>query len=130
MPGEQLDILAPELIDRSIEPISPQTDVYSFELLIIENKFGSKRGYNQFRKEKDIEVQDETHDDEKKMIKKLILVALWCIQINLLNRPSMEKVVEMREGGITNLGNASQAFWIAATTSTGIQSHMVFQSPK
>ncbi|XP_019251674.1 PREDICTED: rust resistance kinase Lr10-like isoform X2 [Nicotiana attenuata] len=109
--------VAQELINRSIGPISYKADVYSFGMLLIEIA-GMKRNsaaredmssqyfphwiYDQFDKEKEIEVPDETHDDEK-IIKKLTLVALWCIQMNPLDRPSMTKVVEMLEGEIQAL---------------------------
>ncbi|PRQ55488.1 putative glycerophosphodiester phosphodiesterase [Rosa chinensis] len=46
---------------------------------------------------KDIEIEDAT-EEEKKTIKKMIMVALWCIQLKPSERPSMSKVVEMLEG--------------------------------
>ncbi|KAG5628942.1 hypothetical protein H5410_000659 [Solanum commersonii] len=55
--------------------------------------------YDQLDKGKEIEVLDETHDD----VKKLTLVALWCIQMNPLDRPSMTRVVEMLEGELQAL---------------------------
>lgn len=55
--------------------------------------------YDQLEKGKEIEVLDETHDE----IKKLTVVALWCIQLNPLDRPSMTKVVEMLEGELQAL---------------------------
>ncbi|XP_009778886.1 rust resistance kinase Lr10-like isoform X2 [Nicotiana tabacum] len=110
--------VAPELINRSIGPVSYKADVYSFGMLLIEMA-GMKSNsaaredmssqyfphwiYDQIDKEKEIEVLDETHDDEKKIIKKLTLVALWCIQMNPLDRPSMTKVVEMLEGELQAL---------------------------
>nr|XP_016446266.1 PREDICTED: rust resistance kinase Lr10-like isoform X2 [Nicotiana tabacum] len=107
--------VAPELINRSIGPISYKADVYSFGMLLIEiagmkgnlaaredmsSQYFPHWIYDQFDKEKEIEVPD---DDEKKIIKKLTLVALWCIQMNPLDRPSMTKVVEMIEGELQAL---------------------------
>ncbi|CAN4089802.1 unnamed protein product [Withania somnifera] len=110
--------VAPELINRSIGPISYKADVYSFGMLLIEMA-GLKKNlaarehmssqyfphwiYDEFDKGKEIEELNETHDDEKKVIKKLTLVALWCIQMNPLDRPSMSKVVEMLEGELQAL---------------------------
>ena len=37
---------------------------------------------------------------EKEKIKKMIIVALWCIKMKPSNRPSMNKVVEMLEGEV------------------------------
>ena len=36
----------------------------------------------------------------KELLKKLIIVALWCIQLKPSDRPSMDKVVEMLEGNV------------------------------
>ncbi|XP_019251467.1 PREDICTED: rust resistance kinase Lr10-like [Nicotiana attenuata] len=73
--------VAPELINRSIGPISYKADVYSFGMLLIEMA-GLKRNsaaredmssqyfpywiYDQFDKEKEIKVLDEMHHDEKR----------------------------------------------------------------
>ncbi|WRX16936.1 Serine-threonine/tyrosine-protein kinase [Theobroma cacao] len=48
------------------------------------------------------EVGDATEED-KEMIKKMSIVALWCIQMKPSDRPSMSKVVEMLEGGLESL---------------------------
>ncbi|KAG8639132.1 hypothetical protein MANES_14G106166v8 [Manihot esculenta] len=42
-------------------------------------------------------------EDENQIARKMILVGLWCIQTNPLNRPSMCRVVEMLQGSITSL---------------------------
>ncbi|WMV07151.1 hypothetical protein MTR67_000536 [Solanum verrucosum] len=106
--------VAPELINRSIGPISYKADVYSFGMLLIDilglktnsaaredmsSQYFPHWIYDQLNKGKEIEVLDETHED----IKKLTLVALWCIQMNPLDRPSMTKVVEMLEGELQAL---------------------------
>ncbi|KAL3347474.1 hypothetical protein AABB24_021248 [Solanum stoloniferum] len=106
--------VAPELINRSIGPISYKADVYSFGMLLIDivglktnsaaredisSQYFPHWIYDQLDKGKAIEVLDETHDD----VKKLTLVALWCIQMNPLDRPSMTKVVEMLEGELQAL---------------------------
>ncbi|GKV52877.1 hypothetical protein SLEP1_g59433 [Rubroshorea leprosula] len=36
------------------------------------------------------------------MVKKMIMVALWCVQMRPTNRPSMHKVVEMLEAELEN----------------------------
>jgi len=58
--------------------------------------------YDHIREEKDIEMEDIT-EEEKKIAKKMIIVAFWCIQMNPNDRPSMNKVVEMLEEDIENL---------------------------
>ncbi|KAK9996228.1 hypothetical protein SO802_020914 [Lithocarpus litseifolius] len=52
--------------------------------------------YDQIIDRKDIEMEDNM-EEEKKTIEKMIIVALWCIQMNPRNRPPMNKVVEMFE---------------------------------
>ncbi|KAK4736688.1 hypothetical protein R3W88_000385 [Solanum pinnatisectum] len=106
--------VAPELINRSIGPISYKADVYSFGMLLIHivglktnsaaredmsSQYFQHWIYDQLDKGKAIEVLDERHDD----VKKLTLVALWCIQMNPLDRPSMTRVVEMLEGELQAL---------------------------
>uniref|UniRef100_M1D423 non-specific serine/threonine protein kinase n=1 Tax=Solanum tuberosum TaxID=4113 RepID=M1D423_SOLTU len=74
--------VAPELINRSIGPISYKADVYSFGMLLIDivglktnsaaredmsSQYFPHWIYDQLDKGKEIEVLDETHDDVKKL---------------------------------------------------------------
>ncbi|XP_027769034.1 rust resistance kinase Lr10-like isoform X3 [Solanum pennellii] len=110
--------VAPELISRSIGAISYKADVYSFGMLLMEmldlkrNEVANEENssqyfpyniYDKFNKGKEIVVDEEANDDEKKMARKLSLVALWCIQTNPIQRPSMSKVVLMLEGEVEAL---------------------------
>ncbi|CAJ1972057.1 unnamed protein product [Sphenostylis stenocarpa] len=110
--------MAPELFYKNIGGISHKADVYSFGMLLME--MASKRKnlnphverssqlyfpfwiYNHIREDEDIEIDDLT-EEEKKIAKKMIIVALWCIQLKPNDRPSMNKVVEMLEGDIESL---------------------------
>ncbi|XP_027940234.1 rust resistance kinase Lr10-like [Vigna unguiculata] len=110
--------MAPELFYNNIGGISHKADVYSFGMLLME--MASKRKnlnvhaehssqlyfplwiYNHIREEENIDIKDLT-DEEKIIAKKLIIVALWCIQLRPNDRPSMNRVVEMLEGGIEDL---------------------------
>ena len=57
--------------------------------------------YDQISEGKSIETTgDSASEDEKKMVKKIILVALWCIQMKPSDRPSLSKVIEMLEGDL------------------------------
>ncbi|KAM7481166.1 hypothetical protein LguiB_005749 [Lonicera macranthoides] len=110
--------VAPELINRSIGGISYKADVYSFGMLLMEmvglkdvpvnedksSQYFPSWVYDRFRKGKDIEMGDGCGDeDEKKTAKKMTLVALWCIQMDPLERPSMNVVVKMLEGEVEHL---------------------------
>ncbi|MBA0606261.1 hypothetical protein Godav_018757 [Gossypium davidsonii] len=39
-------------------------------------------------------------DDEKVMVRKMIITAFWCIQLLPIDRPSMSKVLKMLEGDV------------------------------
>ncbi|KAK7377420.1 hypothetical protein VNO80_02845 [Phaseolus coccineus] len=110
--------MAPELFYTNIGRISDKYDVYSFGMLLIEiagkrkdlNPHAERSSqlyfpfwiYDQLDKEKDIKMEDVA-EDEKKIAKKMIIVSLWCIQLKPIDRPTINKVVEMLEGDIKNL---------------------------
>ncbi|GAU21224.1 hypothetical protein TSUD_11420 [Trifolium subterraneum] len=110
--------MAPELFYQNIGGVSYKADVYSFGMLLMEmaNKRKNLNAkaehssqlyfplwiYDQVEKEKDIEMEDTT-EEEKKIVKKMIIVALWCIQLKPNDRPSMSNVVEMLQGNIESL---------------------------
>ncbi|ONI21058.1 hypothetical protein PRUPE_2G048700, partial [Prunus persica] len=59
--------------------------------------------YDQFFEGKGIEIEDAT-EEEMKITKKMLIAALWCIQMKPTEHPnSMRKVVEMLEGEIESL---------------------------
>ncbi|XP_009629972.1 rust resistance kinase Lr10-like [Nicotiana tomentosiformis] len=115
--------VAPELISRSIGAISYKADVYSFGMLLMEmldlkrnvavNEENSSQYfpcwvYDKFNKGKEIMVDEEANEDEKKISRKMTIVALWCIQTNPVQRPSMSVVVEMLEGEVESLAPPPQ----------------------
>ncbi|XP_074328142.1 rust resistance kinase Lr10-like [Apium graveolens] len=110
--------MAPEIFYKNIGGISYKADVYSFGMLLMEMA-GRRKNLNpfvdhisqiyfpswvhdQFNEGKELEMEDVT-EEERKMVKKMILVALWCIQMKPSERPSMNKVIEMLEGDIEEL---------------------------
>ncbi|WOG97306.1 hypothetical protein DCAR_0416646 [Daucus carota subsp. sativus] len=107
--------MAPELFYKNIGGISYKADVYSFGMLLMEMA-GRRRNisplveqlsqiyfpswiYDQIKEGKGIEMEDAT-TEESKLLKKMIIVALWCIQLKPGDRPSMNKVIEMLEGDV------------------------------
>ncbi|KAL5548490.1 hypothetical protein UlMin_003721, partial [Ulmus minor] len=96
--------IAPELFYKNIGGISYKADAEKFK-----GKCGALKPnyfpfwiYNQFNEEKEIEMEDVT-EEELKTIKKMIIVALWCIQLKPCDRPSMNIVIEMLEGEVEQL---------------------------
>ncbi|KAI8571100.1 hypothetical protein RHMOL_Rhmol01G0091000 [Rhododendron molle] len=110
-----LGYMAPELFYKNIGGVSYKADIYSFGMLLMEMA-GKRRNWNssvdssqiffpswvydQFAEGKNIQIA-ETTEEESEMVKKMMLVGLWCIQMRPSDRPnSMNKVVEMLEGNI------------------------------
>ncbi|KAJ7942822.1 putative Kinase [Quillaja saponaria] len=117
-----LGYTAPELFYKNIRRVSYKADVYSFGMLLME--MASRRRnlnvptrytsqdlsqiyfpiwvHNQLTEGKEIEMESAT-DEERNIAKKMIFVALWCIQMKPYDRPSMNKVVDMLEGEFETL---------------------------
>ncbi|KAK4482086.1 hypothetical protein RD792_011563 [Penstemon davidsonii] len=105
--------MAPEMFYKNIGGVSNKADVYSFGMLLMEmagrrknmNPFAEDESqiyfplwvYDQIYAGNEIEIVD-ANDEERKIVKKIVIVALWCIQMKPSNRPSMNKVAEMLEG--------------------------------
>ncbi|KAL9342868.1 hypothetical protein Peur_063299 [Populus x canadensis] len=111
--------MAPELCYKNIGGVSYKADVYSYGMLLME-MVGRRKNlnasanhssqiyfpswvYDQVSEGNDIEVQENALEHEKKTTKKMIIVALWCIQLKPVDRPSMHKVVEMLESDVESL---------------------------
>ncbi|XP_060671086.1 rust resistance kinase Lr10-like [Ziziphus jujuba] len=110
--------IAPELFYKNIGGVSNKADVYSFRILLME--MASRRKtlnavaehtsqiyfsswiYDQFSKGNDLEMGDAI-EDESKIRKKMIIVALCCIQMKPSNRPSMNRFKEMLKGEVESL---------------------------
>ncbi|XP_062120192.1 rust resistance kinase Lr10-like [Humulus lupulus] len=107
-----LGYIAPELFYKNLGGVSYKADVYSFGMLLME--MASRRRNVSSAAENSSQVHfpswastqfSEGNDfdfgvgtvEESKIIKKMMIVALWCIQFKPSDRPSMTKVVEMLE---------------------------------
>ncbi|XP_062117483.1 LEAF RUST 10 DISEASE-RESISTANCE LOCUS RECEPTOR-LIKE PROTEIN KINASE-like 2.4 [Humulus lupulus] len=109
--------IAPELFYKNIGGVSHKADVYSFGMLLME--MGSRRRnlktetvhsskiyfplwvYDHVDKVKSIELDDTKNEEhQEKNMKKMIMVALWCIQMKPCDRPSISKVIEMLESHV------------------------------
>ncbi|XP_040966475.1 rust resistance kinase Lr10 isoform X1 [Gossypium hirsutum] len=107
--------IAPELVYKNLGGISYKADVYSFGMLLME-MVGRRKNVNAFvdhtsqiyfpswiydrlDQGEHIELGDVS-DDEKVMVKKMIITAFWCIQLLPSDRPSMNKVLKMLESNV------------------------------
>ncbi|XP_010415241.1 PREDICTED: LEAF RUST 10 DISEASE-RESISTANCE LOCUS RECEPTOR-LIKE PROTEIN KINASE-like 2.7 [Camelina sativa] len=112
--------IAPEMISRVYGNVSHKSDVYSYGMLVLE-MIGArnKEKYNQASSSntssmyfpewvyRDLElgksrrdIEDGINNEEDELAKKMTLVGLWCIQPSPLDRPPMNRVVEMMEGSL------------------------------
>ncbi|TYG82024.1 hypothetical protein ES288_D01G053300v1 [Gossypium darwinii] len=104
--------MAPELFYKSIGGISYKTDVYSFGMMLMEI-VGKRKNlnasaehssqvyfptwiYDRLQLGENIELEDMT-ESENSIMRKMIMVAFWCIQTKPIHRPSMTKVLKMLE---------------------------------
>jgi serine/threonine protein kinase len=111
--------MAPELFYKNIGGVSHKSDVYSFGMLLME-MIGRRKNlnaladhssqiyfpswiYDQVSEGKDVELGDHVTEQGKETTKKMIIVALWCIQLRPNDRPSMHNVVKMLESDAESL---------------------------
>ncbi|KAG5222021.1 LEAF RUST DISEASE-RESISTANCE LOCUS RECEPTOR PROTEIN KINASE [Salix suchowensis] len=119
--------MAPELFYKNIGGVSYKADIYSYGMLLME-MVGRRKNlnaladhsseiyfpswvYDRVSEGKDIEVQEDGMEHEKKTTKKMIIVALWCIQLKPGDRPSMHKVIEMLESDVESLQMPPKPFF-------------------
>ncbi|XP_059599331.1 LEAF RUST 10 DISEASE-RESISTANCE LOCUS RECEPTOR-LIKE PROTEIN KINASE-like 2.1 [Vitis vinifera] len=111
-----LGYIAPELFYKNVGHVSYKADVYSFGMLLME-MVGKQRHFSRHHEEdlselffpswiydrieqgEDMEMGDVT-EDEKKYVWKMVIVALWCVQMKPMARPSMSKALDMLEGDV------------------------------
>ncbi|OAY71628.1 rust resistance kinase Lr10-like [Ananas comosus] len=112
--------IAPEMYSRNFGAVSYKADVYSFGMLVMEMVGGRRNAdprienqsefyfpewiYDQLVNGQDIGPAIEiANTSEIEIAKKLAIVALWCIQWDPRDRPSMTRVVQMLIGDSQNL---------------------------
>ncbi|VAH72161.1 unnamed protein product [Triticum turgidum subsp. durum] len=114
-----LGYIAPELYSRNFGTISYKSDVYSFGMLVLEMVSGRRNSdpwvenqnevyipewiYEKIITGQELESTRQMAQMEKDIMRKLAIVALWCIQWNPKNRPSAAKVMNMLTGSLPSL---------------------------
>ncbi|TYH86538.1 hypothetical protein ES332_D01G050300v1 [Gossypium tomentosum] len=107
-----LGYMAPELFYKNLGGISYKADVYSFGMMLMEivgrrknlNAFVDNSSkiyfpswiYHLFELGENIELENMT-ENVNKIVRKMIIVAFWCIQTKPVHRPTMTKVLKMLE---------------------------------
>ncbi|MCD7459500.1 hypothetical protein HAX54_041066 [Datura stramonium] len=109
--------IAPEVISRSFGGVSHKSDVYSYGMMVLEMVGGRKNvkeevshtseiyfpnwAYQHVQLEEDLKLHGIINkEEEEETARKMILVGLWCIQTDPVQRPSMSKVIDMLEGSL------------------------------
>ncbi|KAH7516500.1 hypothetical protein FEM48_Zijuj10G0141600 [Ziziphus jujuba var. spinosa] len=93
--------IAPEAFCRNFGRVSQKSDVYSYEMMVLE-MVGGRKNVNVGAKRRTWIEETMDEEDEVK-VKKMIIVSLWCIQTDPLKRPAMSEVIEMLEGSLDSL---------------------------
>ncbi|KAF8021347.1 hypothetical protein BT93_G1704 [Corymbia citriodora subsp. variegata] len=111
--------IAPELVIRSIGGVSHKSDVYSYGMMVLE-MVGRRKNievgvdrtseiYFPHWIHQRLELQEGqrlhgiTNEEDEGIAKKMIIISLWCIQIDPRDRPAMAQVVEMLKRSVEAL---------------------------
>ncbi|KAJ7943129.1 Receptor-like protein kinase [Quillaja saponaria] len=126
--------IAPEVFSRNFGGVSYKSDVYSYGMVILEMVGGRKNIeveanctseiyfphwiYKRLELNEELAFRSIRNEGDKEMIRKMIIVGLWCIQTDPSNRPSMGRVVEMLEGSLESLQVPAETFLVFSSKIT------------
>ncbi|XP_016474278.2 LEAF RUST 10 DISEASE-RESISTANCE LOCUS RECEPTOR-LIKE PROTEIN KINASE-like 2.1 [Nicotiana tabacum] len=127
--------IAPEVFCRNFGGVSHKSDVYSYGMMVLEMVGGRKNysaernnqseiyfprwAYHRIVLDEELNIRDRITNEEKQIAKKMILVGLWCIQTDPLQRPAIGKVIEMLEGSLEALQIPPKPFICSPSQSEG-----------
>ncbi|RCV26541.1 hypothetical protein SETIT_5G254100v2 [Setaria italica] len=112
-----IDYIAPEVFSKQFGTVSSKSDVYSYGMMVLEmvgardrnisaNTESSSQYFPQWLYEHLDEYcisGSEINGETTELVRKMIVVGLWCIQVIPTDRPTMTRVVEMLEGSTSSL---------------------------
>ncbi|KAL9994247.1 putative glycerophosphodiester phosphodiesterase, protein kinase RLK-Pelle-LRK10L-2 family [Helianthus debilis subsp. tardiflorus] len=134
--------IAPELFSRNFGQVSHKSDVYSYGMMVLEMVGGRKNNevevdhtseiYFPYWIYKKLDLDEEqlglngiVNDEESEIARKMIIVGLWCVQTNPMNRPTISKVLEMLEGDVLSLEIPPKPYWYSPSRSVSSPSNML-----
>ncbi|XP_058193718.1 LEAF RUST 10 DISEASE-RESISTANCE LOCUS RECEPTOR-LIKE PROTEIN KINASE-like 2.1 isoform X2 [Rhododendron vialii] len=111
--------IAPEVFNRNFGGVSHKSDVYSYGMMVLEMVGGRKNIsvevdrtseiyfphwiYKRLELDEELGLHGIMDDEANASSRKMIIIGLWCIQIDPSHRPSMNRVVEMLVGSLESL---------------------------
>lgn len=111
--------IAPEMFLRNLGRVSQKSDVYSYGMLLLEMVGGKESVkvkeeyssstylpnwmYNQLEQDSEMEIIDSIVEEDLVIAKKMVMVGLWCVQLNPSDRPTMSRVAEMLTGSVEGI---------------------------
>ncbi|XP_019419010.1 PREDICTED: LEAF RUST 10 DISEASE-RESISTANCE LOCUS RECEPTOR-LIKE PROTEIN KINASE-like 2.4 [Lupinus angustifolius] len=126
--------IAPEVFSRNIGVVSHKSDVYSFGMMVLEMVGGRKNMsvevdctseiyfpywiYKRIELNEDIPLKNITNESDEEMMRKMVIVSLWCIQNDPSTRPTMRIVVDMLEGKVETLEIPPKPFFSSPSRSS------------
>ncbi|XP_044477118.1 LEAF RUST 10 DISEASE-RESISTANCE LOCUS RECEPTOR-LIKE PROTEIN KINASE-like 2.1 isoform X2 [Mangifera indica] len=137
--------IAPEVFSRSFGEVSHKSDVYSYGMMILEIVGGRKSQdvegilhssemyfphwiYKRVEQGKELKWHGVKNSEENEIVKKMIVVGLWCIQTRPSDRPSMNKVLEMLQASSEVLPIPREPFLSSSSSRLPIYSSTVSMS--
>ncbi|KAH0764683.1 hypothetical protein KY285_000554 [Solanum tuberosum] len=127
--------IAPEVFSRNFGGVSHKSDVYSYGMMVLEMVGGRKNytaershyseiyfprwAYQRILLDEELNIRDTMTNEEEEIAKKMILVGLWCIQTDPLQRPAIGKVIEMLEGSLEVMQMPPKPFICSPSRSEG-----------
>uniref|UniRef100_A0ACD5VYB1 Uncharacterized protein n=1 Tax=Avena sativa TaxID=4498 RepID=A0ACD5VYB1_AVESA len=108
--------IAPEVFSKQFGVVSSKSDVYSYGMMVLEMVGAREKNVNDSETSSQYFPQwiyehlddycvsaSEINGEITEIVRKMIVVGLWCIQVSPTNRPTMTRVVEMLEGTTSRL---------------------------
>ncbi|KAK7247245.1 hypothetical protein RIF29_42124 [Crotalaria pallida] len=126
--------IAPEVFSRNFGNVSHKSDIYSYGMLLLEIVGGRKNvdmssagqtfkvlypeWIHNLLEHRDIHIHIIEDESDVKILKKLAIVGLWCIQWEPVNRPSINSVMHMLETDDEEILRVPPNPFDSSTTST------------
>jgi serine/threonine protein kinase len=111
--------IAPEVFSKQFGTVSSKSDVFSYGMMVLEMVGARDRDINADNEEASSSQYfpqwiyehlddycisaSEVNGMTTELVRKMIVVGLWCIQVIPNDRPTMTRVLEMLEGSTSNL---------------------------